>query len=81
MAIVDRTEVNDANRQAILYNCDCYRSGNCERGRGRYLTIEHRATQVPTERLTPSKADFWLNDHQRLRTRLLSQEGIELPLR
>ena len=28
--------------------------------------IEHSATQVPTNRFTPSKADFGLNDHQRL---------------
>ena len=43
--------------------------------------IEHSATQVPTNRFTPSKADFGLNDHQRLRKMLLGQEGIELPLR
>lgn len=45
------------------------------------IAIEHSATQVPTNRFTPSKADFQLNDHQRLRKMLLSQEGIELPLR
>jgi hypothetical protein len=43
--------------------------------------IEHSATQVPANRFTPSKADFRLNDHQRLRKILLGQEHIELPLR
>ena len=47
--------------------------------------IEHSATkdatQVRTNRFTPSKADFRLNDHQRLRKILLGQEHIELPLR
>ena len=31
--------------------------------------VEHSATQVRTNRFTPLKADFRLNDHQRLRTR------------
>ena len=43
--------------------------------------VEHSATQVSTNRFTPSKADFRLDDHQRLRKMLLGQEGIELPLR
>ena len=43
--------------------------------------IEHSATQVATNRFTPSKADFRLDDHLRLRKVLLGQEGIELPLR
>ena len=43
--------------------------------------IEHSATQVPANRFTPSKADFRLDDHQRLREILLGQEHIELPLR
>jgi hypothetical protein len=43
--------------------------------------IEHSATQVPANRFTPSKADFRLSDHQRLRKILLGQEHIELPLR
>ena len=48
--------------------------------------IEHSATrnsatQVPANRFTPSKADFRLNDHQRLRNILLGQGHIELPLR
>jgi hypothetical protein len=38
-------------------------------------------TQVSANRVTPSKADFRLADHQRLRKILLGQEGIELPLR
>ena len=44
-------------------------------------TQEHSARQVPANRFTPSKADFRLNDHQRLREILLGQEHIELPLR
>jgi hypothetical protein len=43
--------------------------------------IEHGGTHVPTDRFAPSKADFRLNDHQRLRKMLLGQEGIDLPLR
>ena len=43
--------------------------------------IEHSATQVPANRFTPSKADFRLNDHQRLRKILLGQEHVGLPLR
>lgn len=40
--------------------------------------VEQSAPQVfPINRLTPSKADFRLNDHQRLRKLL----GIERPLR
>jgi hypothetical protein len=42
--------------------------------------VEHSATQVLTKRLTPSKAEFRLNDHQRLRKMLLGQEQI-VPLR
>jgi hypothetical protein len=38
--------------------------------------VEHSATQVLTKRLTPSKAEFRLNDHQRLRKMLLGQEHI-----
>ena len=44
-------------------------------------TQEHSARQVPANRFTPSKADFRLNDHQRLRKILLGQEHTELPLR
>jgi Zn-dependent alcohol dehydrogenase len=43
--------------------------------------VEHSATQGRTNRATPAKADFRLNDHQRLRKMLLGQKGIELPLR
>jgi hypothetical protein len=43
--------------------------------------VEHGATQVPTNRFTPSKADFRLDDHQRLRKILLGQQGTELPVR
>jgi len=35
---------------------------------------EHRPTQVLTKRLTPSKADFRLNEYQQLRKILLGQE-------
>jgi hypothetical protein len=45
------------------------------------IAVEHGATQIPTNRFTPSKADFRLNDHQRLKKMLLGQEGVELPLR
>ena len=44
-------------------------------------TQERSVTQVLANRFTPSKADFRLNDHQRLRKMLLGQERIELPLR
>jgi hypothetical protein len=40
--------------------------------------IEHSTTQAPTNRFTTSKADFRLNDHQRLRKMWLGQERIEL---
>jgi hypothetical protein len=39
--------------------------------------VEHSATQVSANRVTPSKADFRLADHQRLRKVL----RIEQPLR
>jgi hypothetical protein len=42
--------------------------------------VEHSATQVLTKRLAPPKAEFRLNDHQRLRKMLLGQEQI-VPLR
>jgi hypothetical protein len=35
---------------------------------------EHSATQVSAKRITPSKAEFRLNDHQQLRKMLLGQE-------
>jgi hypothetical protein len=38
--------------------------------------VEHSATQVLTKRLTPSKAEFRLSDHQQLRKMLLGQEHI-----
>jgi hypothetical protein len=37
---------------------------------------EHSATQVSAKRVTPSKAEFRLSDHQRLRKMLLGQEHI-----
>jgi hypothetical protein len=37
---------------------------------------EHSATQVSGKRVTPSKAEFRLSDHQRLRKMLLGQEHI-----
>jgi hypothetical protein len=42
---------------------------------------EKSAKQVSADRAPPAKADFRLNDHQRLRTMLLGRERIELPLR
>jgi hypothetical protein len=44
-------------------------------------SVEHSATQVPTNRFMASKADFRLDDHQRLRKMLLGQEEIKPPLR
>jgi hypothetical protein len=41
--------------------------------------VEHSATQFTNDRFPPSKADFRLNDHQRLRKMLLGQESINLP--
>jgi len=38
--------------------------------------VEHSATQVLPKRLTHSKAEFQLSDHQRLRKMLLGQEHI-----
>jgi hypothetical protein len=38
--------------------------------------VEHSGTQAPAKRFTPSKAEFQLNDHQRLRKMLLGQEHI-----
>jgi len=38
--------------------------------------VEHSATQVLPKRFTPSKAEFQLNVHQRLRKILLGQEHI-----
>jgi hypothetical protein len=43
--------------------------------------VEHSATKVPISRVAPARADFRLNDHQRLRKMLLGQESIKLPLR
>jgi hypothetical protein len=43
--------------------------------------VEYSATQVPATRSTPAKADYRLNEHQRLKKMLLGQEGTELPLR
>jgi len=37
---------------------------------------EHSVTQVSAKRVTPSKAEFRLSDHQRLRKMLLGQEHI-----
>jgi hypothetical protein len=38
--------------------------------------VEHSATQVSAKRVTSSKAEFRLNDHQQLRRMLLGQEYI-----
>jgi ATP-dependent Clp protease ATP-binding subunit ClpA len=38
--------------------------------------VEHSATQVSAKRVTLSKEEFRLNDHQRLRKMLLGQEHI-----
>ena len=44
-------------------------------------TQEHSVTQVLANRFTPSKADFRLNDPQRLRKCAWAKDAIELPLR
>ena len=41
--------------------------------------VEHSATQVSANRFTPSKADFRLNDHQRLRKILLGKNTLNCP--
>jgi hypothetical protein len=43
--------------------------------------VDHSATGVRASRITPAKADFRLDDHQRLRTMLLGKERIGPPLR
>jgi hypothetical protein len=42
---------------------------------------DHSATRVGASRITPAKADFRLDDHQRLRAMLLGKERIGPPLR
>ena len=37
--------------------------------------VEHSATPAPTKRFMPSKAEFRLNDHQRLKEMLLDPIG------
>jgi hypothetical protein len=40
---------------------------------------DHSATRVGTSRITPAKADFRLDDHQRLRTMLLGRNALGRP--
>ena len=42
---------------------------------------DHSATRVRASGITPAKADFRLDDHQRLRAMLLGKERIGPPLR
>lgn len=42
---------------------------------------DHSATRVRASRITPAKADFRLDEHQRLRTMLLGKDRIEPSLR
>jgi hypothetical protein len=40
---------------------------------------DHSATRVGASRITPAKADFRLDDHQRLRTMLLGKDALRRP--
>jgi hypothetical protein len=40
---------------------------------------DHSATRVGASRITPAKADFRLDDHQRLRTMLLGRNALGRP--
>jgi hypothetical protein len=40
---------------------------------------DHSATRVGASRITPAKAEFRLDDHQRLRTMLLGRDALRRP--
>jgi hypothetical protein len=42
-------------------------------------SADHSATRVGASRITPAKADFRLDDHQRLRTMLLGRNALGRP--
>src|SRR5215510_7607098 len=59
-----------ATKITAVRHLACCSVTSCARGKAPHLG-----------RFTPSKAEFRLNDHQRLRKMLLGQEPIELPPR
>ena len=87
MAIVGRTEVIMPTVKQLVVIASAIAAAIVGAGTVAISAIEHSARQeysatpVPANRFTPSKAEFRLNDHQRLRKILLGQEHIELPLR
>jgi hypothetical protein len=81
VAIVGRTEVIMPTVKQLVVIAIAIAAAIVGAGTVGISAIEHSATQVPANRFTPSKADFRLNDPQRLRKILLGQEHIELPLR
>jgi hypothetical protein len=81
VAIVDRTEVIMPTVKQVLGIATAVALGIMGAGAVGVSAIDNNATQVPTNRFTPSKAEFQLNDHQQLRKMPLGQEPIQLPLR
>ena len=81
VAIVGPTEVIMPTVKQVLGIATAIALGIMGAGAVGISAIDNSATQVPTNRFTPSKAEFRLNDHQRLRKMLLGQELFELPLR
>ena len=81
VAIVGRTEVIMPTVKQVLGIVTAIALGIIGAGAVGVSASDNSATQASTNRFTPSKAEFRLNDHQRLRKMLLGQEPIELPLR
>ena len=81
MGIIGRTEVIMPTVKQLIGIAIAIAMGIAGAGAFGISAAEHSATQVSTKRLTPSKADFRLNDHQRLRSMLLGHQGPELPPR
>ena len=81
VAIVGRTEVIMPTVKQVLGIATAVALGIMGAGAVGISAIDSSATQAPAKRFTPSKAEFRLNDHQRLRKMLLGQEPIQLPLR
>jgi hypothetical protein len=81
VAIVGRMEVIMPTVKQVLGIATAIALGIVGTGAVGIGAIDTSATQASTKRLTPSKAEFRLNDHQQLRKMLLGREHIELPLR
>ena len=81
VAIVGRTEVIMPTVKQVLGIVTAIALGIIGAGAVGISAIDNSATQAPTNRFTPSKAEFRLSDHQQLRKMLLGREPIELPLR